>query len=104
CRQSLIRPPIVRIEARPRLLYFNGPWDYLGERLIVSYVEPFRRLLAQDFEVISLFGDRDFAAEVKRHEPDLVLFHTGTESPLEREVTITHPDAFPDLPRVGFVF
>ena len=92
------------MEARPRLLYFNGPWDYLGERLIVSYVEPFRRLLDQDFEVVSLSGDRDFAAEVKKHSPDMVLFHTGTESPLEREVTITHTDAYPDLPRVGFVF
>jgi hypothetical protein len=92
------------MNSRPRLLYFNGPWDYLGERLVTSYIEPFRRLLEQDFEVISLEGNRNFADEVKQHRPDVVLFHTGTESPLEREVSITHTDAFPELPRMGYVF
>lgn len=90
--------------SRPRLLYFNGPWDYLGERLRVSYVEPFRRLLDQDFEVISVEGDCDFRREVETHRPDVVLFHAGTESPLERESVITNTDAFPEIPRMGWVF
>ncbi|MBL9186263.1 MAG: glycosyltransferase [Opitutaceae bacterium] len=89
---------------RPRLLYFNGPFDYLGERLIISYIEPFRRLLDQDFEVVSVEGDRDFAVEVKRHAPDLVLFHGGVESPKEREVTIRNTDKFPEIPRLGWMF
>jgi hypothetical protein len=89
---------------RPRLLYFNGPWDYLGERLRLSYIDTFRRLLEQDFEVISVEGDRDFRREVETHRPDLALFHAGTESPLEREPNIRHTDAFPELPRVGYVF
>ncbi|MBL9202596.1 MAG: glycosyltransferase [Opitutaceae bacterium] len=89
---------------RPRLLFFNGPFDYLGERLILSYIEPFRRLLDQDFDVVSVEGDRDFAAEVKKHGPDLVLFHGGVESPKEPEVTIRNTDKFPDLPRLGWMF
>lgn len=89
---------------RPRLLYFNGPWDYLGERLRISYIDTFRRLLEQDFEVIPAEGDRDFRREVETHRPDMALFHAGTESPLERESNIRHTDAFPDLPRAGYVF
>ena len=89
---------------RPRLLFFNGPFDYLGERLIISYIEPFRRLLDQDFDVISVEGDCDFAVEVKRHAPDLVLFHGGVESPKEREVVIRNTDKFPEVPRLGWMF
>jgi len=90
--------------SRPRLLYFNGPWDYLGERIRQSYIEPFRRLLEQDFEVISLEGDRDFRVEVETHRPDLVMFHTGSEAPGEPEVTITNTEAFPEIPRLGYMF
>jgi hypothetical protein len=90
--------------ARPRLLYFNGPWDYLGARIRHSYIEPFRRLLEQDFEVISVEGDRDFRADVAAHQPDLVMFHTGSEAPGEPEVTITHTDAYPEIPRLGYMF
>ncbi len=87
---------------RPRLLYFNGPWDYLGERMKAAYLRPFERLLAQDFEVISVVGDCDFASEVNQHKPDLVLFHTGTECPTEQVPRITHTDAHPHIPRIGF--
>ncbi|HVU15779.1 MAG TPA: glycosyltransferase [Candidatus Didemnitutus sp.] len=91
-------------DSRPRMLYFNGPWDFLGERLRISYIDPFRRLLEQDFEVISVEGDRDFKREVEIHRPDVAFFHAGTESPLEREPNIRNTDAFPELPRGGFVF
>ena len=89
---------------RPRLLYFNGPWDYLGERIRQSYIEPFRRLLEQDFEVVSVEGNRDFRAEVETHRPDVVMFHTGSEAPGEPEVAITNTDAFPEIPRMGYMF
>ena len=92
---------------RPRLLYFNGPWDYLGERMKAAYLRPFERLLAQDFDVVSVVGDCDFPAEVARHRPDLVLFHTGTESTREGgdpEVRITGTQEHPDLPRLGFIW
>ncbi len=89
---------------RPRLLYFNGPWDYLGERIRQSYIGPFRRLLEQDFEVISVEGDRDFKVEVEAHRPDLVMFHTGSEAPGEPEVKISNTDAFPEIPRLGYMF
>lgn len=89
---------------RPRLLFFNGPFGYLGERLILSYIEPFRRLLDQDFDVVSVEGDRDFAAEVRQHAPDLVLFHGGVESPKEPEVVIRNTDKFPEVPRLGWMF
>lgn len=89
---------------RPRLLYFNGPWDYLGDRMRRSYIEPFNALLAQDFDVISVEGNRDFRVEVETHQPDLVLFHTGCEAPLEPEVTIANTDAFPEIPRIGYVY
>ena len=92
------------MSSRPRLLYFNGPWNYLGERMIQSYIEPFRRLLEQDFEVISVEGNRDFRQEVETHRPDMVLFHTGCEAPGEPEVTITNTDAFPGIPRMGYMF
>ncbi|MBL9202597.1 MAG: glycosyltransferase family 1 protein [Opitutaceae bacterium] len=90
--------------SRPRLLYFNGPWDYVGERIRESYIAPFRRLLEQDFEVISIEGDCDFRREVEAHRPDLALFHTGCEAPHEPEVKIVNTDAFPELPRLGWVF
>jgi hypothetical protein len=90
--------------ALPRLLYFNGPWDYLGERMRRSYIEPFRALLAQDFELISVEGNCDFREEVKKHRPDAVMFHTGSEAPLEPEVVITNTDAFPELPRMAYMF
>ena len=89
---------------RPRLLYFNGPWDYVGDRIRQSYIEPFRRLLDQDFEVISVEGDCDFRREVETHRPDLALFHTGCEAPHEPEVKIINTDAFPELPRLGYMF
>ncbi|HVU15778.1 MAG TPA: glycosyltransferase [Candidatus Didemnitutus sp.] len=89
---------------KPRLLYFNGPWGYLGARILSSYIDPFRRLLEQDFEVISVEGDRDFRVEVENHRPDLVMFHTGSEAPGEPEVTITNTDAFPEIPRLGYMF
>ncbi len=88
---------------RPRLLYFNGPWDYISDRLRQSYVEPFRRLIEQDFEVISIEGNCDFRREVEKHRPDVALFHTGIECANEPEVTITNTDAFPELPRMGYV-
>lgn len=88
---------------RPRLLYFNGPWEYLGERIRVAYAEPLEQLLAQDFEVISVQGDCDFKREVERHRPDLALFHTGIEAHDEPDVTIARTDAFPELPRIGYV-
>jgi len=88
---------------RPRLLYFNGPWHYISDRLRASYIEPFRRLLEQDFEVISVEGDCDFRREVERHRPDAALFHTGIECENEPEVSITNTDAFPELPRMGYV-
>jgi hypothetical protein len=96
-------PPLIPDTPRPRLLYFNGPWDYSGARVILSYIEPLRRLLEQDFEVISVEGDCDFRREVTAHRPDLVLFHSGVESMLERESGITNTDAFPELPRIGFL-
>ena len=89
---------------KPRLLYFNGPWDYLGDRIIAAYIEPFRRLLDQDFEVVSIEGDADFAQEVERHRPEMVLFHSGTESRLEKEVTITHTSAYREIPRAGYIY
>jgi hypothetical protein len=89
---------------RPRLLYFNGPWDYLGARIRESYIAPFARLLEQDFDVISVEGNRDFKAEVAAHRPDLVMFHTGSEAPGEPEVTITNTDAHPEIPRLGYMF
>lgn len=88
----------------PRLLFFNGPWGYVGDRIRASYIDPFRRLLEQDFEVISVEGDCDFRREVEMHRPDLVLFHTGCEAPHEPTITITNTDAFPDLPRLGWMF
>ena len=90
-------------EARPRLLYFNGPWDYLGARIRRSYAEPLGRLLAQDFEVVSVSGSCDFAREVERHQPDAVLFHSGIGAHSEPEITIRNVDAFPELPRMGYV-
>ena len=94
----------MNVPARPRLLYFNGPWDFLGERMRRSFIEPFHALLAQDFEVISVEGDRDFAREVEQHRPDLVLFHSGCEAPREPAVTITNTDAYPELPRIGYIY
>jgi hypothetical protein len=91
-------------DSKPRLLYFNGPWDYLGERLIASYVVPFRRLLDQDFQVVSVEGDCDLRDEVEKHRPDAILFHTGTESNREREVTITRTDAYREIPRMGYMY
>ncbi len=88
---------------RPRLLYFNGPWDYLGDRIRRSYIEPLQRLLEQDFEVISVEGDCDFRREVKAHRPDVAFFHTGIECNHEPEVTIANCDAFPELPRMGWM-
>ncbi|MEO6004647.1 MAG: glycosyltransferase [Opitutus sp.] len=89
---------------RPRLLYFNGPWDYLGDRMRKSYIDPFHALLAQDFEMISVEGNRDFRAEVELHRPEVVLFHTGCEAPQEPEVVITNTDAYPELPRMGYIY
>ena len=91
-------------ESKPRLLYFNGPWDYLSERLIASYIVPFRRLLDQDFEVISIEGDCDLSDEVEKYRPDAILFHTGTESNNEREVTITRADSYREIPRMGYMY
>jgi hypothetical protein len=88
----------------PRLLYFNGPWDYLGDRMRRSYIDPFQALLEQDFQVISVEGDRDFRAEVAMHRPDVVLFHTGCEAPREPEVRIRNTDAFPEIPRMGYIY
>lgn len=92
------------VVTRPRLLYFNGPWDYLGDRMIAAYMDPFRRLLEQDFEVISVQGDRNLRHEVEQHRPDMILFHTGTESDREKEVTIVETDAFREIPRVGYIY
>ncbi|HEY4300170.1 MAG TPA: glycosyltransferase [Candidatus Didemnitutus sp.] len=90
--------------ARPRLLYFNGPWNYLGARILNSYIDPFRRLLEQDFDIVSVEGDRDFRVEVETHRPDVVMFHTGSEAPGEPEVDISNTDAFPEIPRLGYMF
>ena len=90
--------------ALPRLLYFNGPWDYLGERIRKSYIEPFRALLAQDFELISVEGNCNFRTEVEKHRPDAVMFHTGSEAPMEPEVTIANTDAYPEIPRMAYMF
>ena len=89
---------------RPRLLYLNGPWDYLGERMRRSYILPFRKLLEQDFEVISVEGDCCFRSEVEKHRPDATLFHTGCEAPGEPEIQISNTDAFPELPRIGYIY
>jgi len=88
---------------KPRLLYVNGPWDHLKERTRVAYVAPLEKLLRQDFEVISVPTPCDFEAEVVRHRPDLALFHTGIESPQEPAPVIRNTEAFPKLPRLGWV-
>ncbi|MEO6004648.1 MAG: glycosyltransferase [Opitutus sp.] len=92
------------MKSRPRLLYFNGPWDYLGDRMIAAYMDPFRRLLEQDFEVISVQGDRNLRKEVEEHRPDMILFHTGTESDKEREIRIIETNAYPEIPRIGYMY
>lgn len=92
------------MSSRPKLLYFNGPWDYLGDRMIAAYMEPFQRLLEQDFEVISVQGDCNLRREVEAHRPDMILFHTGTESDHEKEIKITETDAYPEIPRVGYIY
>lgn len=91
-------------DSKPRLLYFNGPWDHIGERMRVSFLEPFNRLLAQDFEVISVIGEADLASEVRRSRPDMILFHTGCECPQEPDVQLHNTEAFRDIPRMGFIW
>jgi hypothetical protein len=91
-------------DQKPRLLYFNGPWDYLGKRLYTSYILPFRRLLEQDFEVISVEGDCDLSDEVEKHRPEAILFHTGTESNNERDVSITRTECYREIPRMGYMY
>jgi hypothetical protein len=88
---------------KPRLLYFNGPWNHLGERLVTSCVMPFRRLLDQDFEVISVEGDCNLSDEVEKHRPDAILFHPGTGSNKQKEVTIARADSYREIPRMGYM-
>ncbi len=92
------------LSERPRMLYFNGPWDYVGERMKESQLYPFERLLSQDFEVISVVGDCDFAVEVERHRPDVVLFHSGCELVGEPHVKIRNTDRYREVPRLGFMW
>jgi hypothetical protein len=85
------------------MLYVNGPWGYLSSRNRAAYVEPFLALLRQDFDVIPVETPCDLAEEIPRHRPDIVLLHTGIESPGEPNPVVEGADAFPEVPRLAFV-
>ncbi len=86
------------------MLFFNGPWDFLSEKLCKAHLEPLTRLLQQDFEVISVQGDCDFAAEVDKHRPDIALFCPSFECPNEPSRTIINTGSHPELPRLGYMW
>lgn len=90
--------------AKPKLLFFAGPFDYLGNRILLNYVSPLERLLCADFRLQIVSGSCDFSEEVQRHEPDMVLFHGGVESPNEPRKVIANTDCHHGIPRAGILF
>jgi hypothetical protein len=96
-------PPAEGIPERPKMLFVNGPWDYLGARTRAAYVEPFHALLRQDFDVTSVPMPCDLAEEVARHRPDIILFHTGIECQGEPRLVVNNPGASPEIPRLAFI-
>jgi len=88
---------------KPRLLYFNGPWDYVAERMRMSAVR-FEMLLRRFFDVVSVEGSCDFDQCVDQYQPDLVLFSTGCECIAEPDVRILNTHTHNDIPRLAHMW
>lgn len=89
--------------AKPRLLLFSGPHQHLPPVFYIGLIEPVLPWFHYHFEVTVLEGDRDFAVEVSRHRPDLVVFDSGVDSTAAPHPRIVNTSAHPDVPRAGFI-
>ena len=68
-----------------------------------SYIAPLERLLRLDFDVVSETTPCDLAELQRRHQPDLIVLHTGCEGRGEPVLDVANTEPDPAVPRIAFV-
>ncbi|WP_147819500.1 glycosyltransferase [Salidesulfovibrio onnuriiensis] len=88
---------------KKKIVFFRWRYSDLCADFVLANKRLTEQALKPFFEVVALDQDCDFSEVVETHEPDLVMFESGSGTLPFWRPKITNTNAYPEIPRIGLL-